>query len=164
MKSAVQGPRESAVRIGGIGLKSLLVVLVLALPLSAQAPGVWTLSGNLNTARGSHAAAMLPNGKALIAGGVDSSGNALKSAEIFSLSGNTFTILPTRLNTGVSDLTATVLNDNTVLLAGGLNHSGGSVAQAELYDPSQSGFIRLPAMKKTCEAITPPRCWPMAAC
>jgi len=70
VKSAVQGPRESAGRIGGIGLKSLLVVLVLALPLSAQAPGVWTLSGNLNTARGSHAAAMLPNGKALIAGGV----------------------------------------------------------------------------------------------
>jgi len=70
VKSAVQGPRESAGRIGRIGLKSLLVVLVLALPLSAQAPGVWTLSGNLNTARGSHAAAMLPNGKALIAGGV----------------------------------------------------------------------------------------------
>src|SRR5208283_3357260 len=146
MKSADQGARKSAGRIGAIVLKSLLVVLVMALPISAEAPGVWTLSANLNTARANHAAAMLPNSEALIVGGTDSSGNPLTSAEIYSLSGNTFTTLPTGLATGVSDLTATVLNDNTVLLAGGLNSSGKAVAAAELYDPAHSAFIALPAM------------------
>ena len=70
MKSIDQSRRGSAGRIGAIVLKSLLVVLVLALPTSAEAPGVWTISANLNTARANHAAAMLPSGEALIVGGV----------------------------------------------------------------------------------------------
>ena len=62
--------------MGAIVLKALLVVLVLALPISAQAPGVWTTTGNLNTARANHAAAMLPRGGALIVGGTGESGSA----------------------------------------------------------------------------------------
>ena len=116
-----QGPRQSAGRIGSIALKTIIVVIAIALPLSAVAPGSWTTSANLHTARANHAAAMLPNGQALIVGGIGSSGAALTSAEIFSLSSNTFTTVPTGLAVGVSGLTATVLNDNTVLLAGGLN-------------------------------------------
>ncbi len=145
MKSIDQSRRGSAGRIGAIVLKSLLVVLVLALPTSAEAPGVWTISANLNTARANHAAAMLPSGEALIVGGVGESG-ALTSAEIYSLSGNTFSKLPTGLKTAVSGLTATVLNDNTVLLAGGLDKFGWPVADAELYNPSQNAFITLPSM------------------
>src|SRR5208283_4778317 len=151
MKSADQDPRKSLGRIGAMGfivLKSLLVVLVLALPISAEAPGVWTLSGNLNTARANHAAATLPSGEALIVGGIGDSGKPLTSAEIYSLSGNTFTTLPTGLAVGVSGLTATVLGDDTVLLAGGINSLGKSVSAAELYDPALGGFIKLPAMKK----------------
>jgi N-acetylneuraminic acid mutarotase len=139
-------PRKSAGRIGAIVLKSLLVVLVMALPISAEAPGVWTLSANLNTARANHAAAMLPNGEALIVGGTDGSGNPLTSAEIYSLSSNTFTAAPTGLTTAASGLTATVLNDNSVLLAGGVNSSGSPVAAAGLYDPTQNAFTALPAM------------------
>ena len=145
MKSADQGARKSAGRIGAIVLKSLLVVLVMALPISAEAPGVWTLSANLNTARANHAAAMLPNGQALIVGGTGVSGT-LTSAEVYSLADGTFTEVPTGLNTAVSGLTATVLNDNTVLLAGGLNGSGAPVATAELYNPSLGAFVTLPAM------------------
>ncbi|MGC2763081.1 MAG: kelch repeat-containing protein, partial [Candidatus Binatus sp.] len=145
MKSIDQSRRGSAGRIGAIVLKSLLVVLVLALPTSAEAPGVWTISANLNTARANHAAAMLPSGEALIVGGVGSSG-ALTSAEIYSLSGNTFSKLPTGLKTAVSGLTATVLNDNTVLLAGGLDKFGWPVADAELYNPLKNAFITLPSM------------------
>jgi len=43
MKSIDQSRRGSAGRIGAIVLKSLLVVLVLALPTSAEAPGVHTV-------------------------------------------------------------------------------------------------------------------------
>ena len=147
MTSDHHGPRKSAGRIGSIALKAMLFVIAMALPLSAQAPGSWTISGSLRTARANHAAAMLPNGQALIVGGIGSSGAALTSAEIFNLASNSFTTVPTGLAVGVSGLTATVLNDNTVLLAGGLNSAGKSVNTAELYDPSAGGFIKLPAMK-----------------
>ena len=87
------GPSRSP-QIGGAhwhlsSLKAILVVIAMALPLSAGAPGSWTISGSLNTARANHAAAMLPNGQALIVGGIGSSGTALTSAEIFNLSSNT---------------------------------------------------------------------------
>ncbi|MGB8411482.1 MAG: kelch repeat-containing protein [Candidatus Binatus sp.] len=145
MKSIDQWRRRPASRIGRIVLKSLLVILVLALPISAAAPGVWTLSGNLNTARANHAAAMLPNGGALIVGGTGSSG-VLTSAEIYSLSANTFTAVPTGLPTAASGLTATVLNDNTVLLAGGADSSGNPLAAAELYNPTLNSFTALPSL------------------
>src|SRR3984957_19403512 len=119
----------------------------MSVPVFAAGWGSWTTSASLHTARANYAAAMLPNGQALIVGGTGSSGAALTSAEIFNLSSNTFTTLPTGLPAGVSGLTATVLNDNTVLLAGGLNSAGKSVNTAELYDPSAGGFIKLPMMK-----------------
>src|SRR5580692_2923636 len=147
MKSVIPGPRKSAGRFSSIVLRALLFIIAMAMPLSAQAPGVWSIYANLNTARANHAAAMLPNGQALIVGGIGASGKSLTSAEIFSLSSNTSTTLPTGLSLGVSGLTATVLNDNTVLLTGGFTSTGVSVANASLYDPSSSTFIKLPAMK-----------------
>ncbi len=146
MKSANQGARKPAGRIGVVVLRALLIVIAVALPLSAQAPGSWAVYANLNTARANHVAATLPNGQALIVGGTGSSGEALTSAEVFSLSGNSSTTLPTGLAVGVSGLTATVLGDNTVLLAGGLDSSGSPVAAAQLYDPSVNAFVTLPAM------------------
>jgi len=106
---------------------------------------VWSVSGSLNTARANHAAAMLPNGGALIAGGTGSSG-VLTSAEIYSLSANTFTAVPIGLPTAASGLTATVLNDNTVLLAGGADSSGNPLAAAELYNPTLNSFTALPSL------------------
>ena len=92
-----QGPRESAGRIGSIALKAIIVVIAMALPLSAGGPGSWTTAASLHTARANHAAAMLPNGQALVVGGIGSSGAALTSAEIFSLASNSFTTVPTGL-------------------------------------------------------------------
>ncbi len=85
MESDHQGPRKSAGRITSIVLKAILFVIAMALPLSAQAPGAWTIFTSLNTARANHAAAMLPNGQALIVGGIGSTGKPLTSAEILSL-------------------------------------------------------------------------------
>src|SRR3984957_6320048 len=141
------GPRNLAGRIRSVALKTILFIIAMALPLSAGGPGSWTTSASLHTARANYAAAMLPNGQALIVGGTGSSGAALTSAEIFNLSSNTFTTLPTGLPAGVSGLTATVLNDNTVLLAGGLKKAGKSVNKGGPSHPSVGGFIKLPMMK-----------------
>ena len=46
------------------------------------ASGTWTATGSLTTARASHTATLLPNGKVLVAGGFDSSG-CLASAELY---------------------------------------------------------------------------------
>ena len=148
MNSDHQGARKSAGRISTIALNAILVVIAMALPLSAGGPGSWTSTGSLNTARANHAAAMLPNGQALIVGGVGESGKPLKSAEIYNLTNNSFTALTAGLPTAVSGMTATVLNDNTVLFAGGLNSAGNPASAAELYDPTQNAFIKLPAMTK----------------
>src|SRR5579863_10351276 len=147
MKSANPGSRKSAGRVGTIVPRVLLFIIAMALPLSAQTPGAWLIYSKLNTARANHAAAMLPNGQALIVGGIGASGKSLANAEVFNLASNTSTTLPTGLSLGVSGLTATVLNDNTVLLTGGLTSTGVSVANASLYAPSTSTFIKLPSMK-----------------
>src|SRR5215471_2098971 len=146
MKSGLRRSGGSAGRVAGAVSQTLLAILIVALPSLAQPPHSWTLSGSLNTARAIHAAATLPNGQALIVGGVDSSGIPLTSGEIFNLSGKNFTTLPSGLASAVSGLTATVLADSTVLLAGGIDSSGNPVAAAELYDPSQSKFTPLPSM------------------
>ena len=45
--------------------------------------GSWASSGNLNTGRWGHTATLLPNGRVLVAGGVDGSLTALNSAELY---------------------------------------------------------------------------------
>src|SRR5689334_1794516 len=43
----------------------------------------WVPTGNLGTARAYHTATLLPNGKVLVAGGIDSSFTVLRSAELY---------------------------------------------------------------------------------
>jgi N-acetylneuraminic acid mutarotase len=47
------------------------------------ATGTWTTTGSLATARAYHTATLLPNGTVLIAGGHDTNGNVLASAELY---------------------------------------------------------------------------------
>src|SRR5262249_37856758 len=45
--------------------------------------GSWMATGPMSTARSFFAAALLPNGKVLVAGGLDNSGKPLASAEVY---------------------------------------------------------------------------------
>ncbi len=95
----------------------------------------------MSTERAAHSATLLPDGKALIAGGFREEGTseiAIASAEIFDPVSNTFT--PTNdMNEPRNGHTSTLLPNGKVLLAGGWNQQG-RTATAELYDPLTGTF------------------------
>ena len=65
-----------------------------------------------------HTATLLPNGKVLVAGGYDSSGVYLSSAELYDPASGTWTATGS-LNTARCCHTATLLPNGKVLVAGG---------------------------------------------
>jgi N-acetylneuraminic acid mutarotase len=97
------------------------------------ASGTWSFTGNLNTARFSHTATLLPDGKVLTAGGVfdwqtEEVSNTVElydpTTGIWSNTGN--------LNERRGLHTATLLPNGKVVVAGGLG--GDELKTAELYD------------------------------
>jgi N-acetylneuraminic acid mutarotase len=102
------------------------------------ATGIWSFTGNLNTARHYQTATLLPNGKVLIAGGVEgnASGNSAElydpATGIWSLTGN--------LNAAFAS-TATLLQNGKVLVSGEFNcTSEDNCDTLELYDPVTETF------------------------
>ncbi len=106
-----------------------------ALPLATDtpAPGIWSPTGSLNTARQSHTATLLPNSQVLVAGGYGNGGE-LASAELYDPATGMWSTTGS-LNTRRTYHTATLLSNGQVLAAGG--SSGSSyLSAAELYDPA----------------------------
>jgi uncharacterized repeat protein (TIGR01451 family) len=123
-----------------IARRGLVLMLLAALffgavpPRAAQAaPGPWTATGNLNTARHSHTATLLPDGKVLVAGGYAGSGVSLNSAEVYDPATDTWTASG-NLNSARHSHTATLLPDGKVLVAGGITTGGVLTNSAEVYD------------------------------
>ncbi|HZH17945.1 MAG TPA: Ig-like domain-containing protein, partial [Archangium sp.] len=99
------------------------------------ATGTWSLTGALATARVSHKATPLPDGKVLVTGGYASpSGSYLASAEVYDPAMGTWSTT-SAMATARSGHTATLLPDGKVLVAGGHGPSG-TRANAEVYDPA----------------------------
>src|SRR5437762_2574025 len=132
--------------IAGLRPASLILARRIALPLvllgaglaliqpCAGQSGTWTATGSLGTAHASHTATLLPNGKVLVAGGVDYSGT-LGSAELYDRASGTW-MATGSLGNARAGHTATLLPNRMVLVAGGVDSSGHSAASAELYDPA----------------------------
>ena len=102
------------------------------------ASGTWSVTGSLDTARSGHTATLLPNGKVLIAGGVNYVGsfNPLASSELYDPGSGTWSAAGS-LTTARFRHTATLLPDGKVLVAGGFDSAGfNGGASAELYDPA----------------------------
>ena len=100
--------------------------------------GIWSTTGSLVTARGSHTATLLANGKVLVAGG--QSIFSVASAELYDPASGIWTETGSLGNARYSH-TATLLGNGKVLVAGGYDSSSSNYsyfASAELYDP-QSG-------------------------
>ena len=73
--------------VATVGLLLVLLLLTGAVSLAnahaVLAKGKWSFTGSMKVARYNHTATLLKNGKVLVAGGVDSSGNMLASAELY---------------------------------------------------------------------------------
>src|ERR1017187_10847960 len=98
--------------------KFVLATLILSSVSSmAQVSGTWSATCSLGTAR-YQTAAVLVNGKVLLAGGIDSSNSVLASAELYDPATGAWS--PTgNLNVARDTYLATALPNGKVLVAGG---------------------------------------------
>jgi len=103
------------------------------------ASGTFTTTGSMSPIRQHHTATLLPNGKILVAGGLDTDGIASNSADLYDPATGKFTATG-NMNNARWFHTATLLSNGLVLIAGGEDANGQPLASAELYDPIAGTF------------------------
>ena len=104
------------------------------------------------------AAAPLPDGRVLVAGGSSGGANALASAEIFDPATNTFSATGSMTTPRTRQAVAALLPDGRVLVAGGSSDFVNAIASAEVFDPATETFSAA-----GIGAMTVPRRYAMAA-
>ena len=122
----------------------------------------WSAAASMASPRYAPAAALLPNGKVLLAGGRNPGalGDELASAELYDATTNTWSSAGSMAYPRETE-TATVLNNGLVLIAGGYGvvtfqsgHSIGPLTQAELYNPSTNTWSAAGSMTAGRESQT----------
>jgi hypothetical protein len=113
--------------------------------------GRFTPTNPMSTARQSHTATRLPDGKILIAGGYN--GDYLASAELYDPQSGQFTPAGS-LTTRRSGHVAVLLDSGEVLLAGGVGEGWTFLASAERYDPVAGTFTPVGGMLTPRESHT----------
>ncbi len=124
----------------------MILALGMTLPrVSLAAPGTWSYTGPMSTARAYHTATLLPAGRVLVAGGVNSNfTNYLASADLYYPISETFgSVGP--MGVARSNYTATLLPSGLVLIAGGEN-SASQLKTAELFNPLSGTFFPITGM------------------
>lgn len=107
----------------------------------------FTPTGSMSMPRALHTAALLNDGRVLIAGGTDEMGNTSQTGEIYDPTSGTFTATG-NMNTARSNHTATTLPSGIVLI------TGGGSATAELFDPKSGTFTNTGSLPANCYAST----------
>ena len=100
---------------------------------SVLAPGSWTLTGSMTTAREGHQAVLLTSAEVLVAGGINASGT-LASAELYDPSTGAWTATGSMI-TARSNFSLTLLPDGEVFVTGGFQSGKRAYSTAALYDP-----------------------------
>jgi N-acetylneuraminic acid mutarotase len=100
----------------------------------------WQAAESMPQSRFDHAAALLPDGRVLIAGGSTVGGTALYECEVYDPSTGHWTVTG-RLLEARYGLTLSALADGRILAAGGYSSSSRpAVETAEIYDPTTGGW------------------------
>jgi hypothetical protein len=94
--------------------------------------GLFSPAGSMVIARAFQSATLLPNGKVLLAGGLDANLNAESTAELYDPVSGSFS-LTGGLSTARENHLAAMLATGNVLLAGGFDTAQNALASAELY-------------------------------
>ncbi|MEY2540112.1 MAG: trimeric autotransporter adhesin [Verrucomicrobiota bacterium] len=141
-----------------LAITFLLGVASISTLCGSDEPIAFGNTGSLNIARRYYTATLLPNGKVLVAGGDNNSGETA-SAELYDPANGTWTVTGS-LHFKRSQHTATLLSNGKVLVAGGFDGSTGTnVASAELYDPATgawtvTGSLNSPRETHTATLLT----------
>lgn len=120
-------------RRSGFPLLFLGAGLILV-PRCAGAPFQFESTGSMISFRLHHTSTLLPNGRVLVAGGVNGSYLRIASTELYNPATGAWTPA-SNLTRPRSDHTATLLPNGNVLVAGGFDSHGDALATVELYDP-----------------------------
>jgi hypothetical protein len=108
------------------------------------AADAFTPTGSMAAARAAHAAALLPDGRVLVAGGSAEVSPPL-GTEIYDPSTGSFSSAGD-LATARSGHSAVRLTDGRVLIVGGIAPDGTAVASTEIYDPATGRWTSGPTM------------------
>jgi hypothetical protein len=142
---------DGTVLIAGGGVRYGNVVSFASAELYSPATGTFTPTGSLNFARQGATAALLNNGKALIAGGDCVCPAALtSSAELYDSATGTF-VLTGSMNYTRYEPRATLLNNGKVLVAGSYGANGDP---AELFTPATFTPSNLVSISVTAATFT----------
>ena len=131
----------------------IVLASIAAIPPTASNPipkqdGAWSAVGDLLTGRSEHSATLLRSGRVLVSGGIDITGNALRSSEVFDPQKRVWKATAP-MRDGRSYHTATLLSDGRVLVAGGFGApppTSEVLASAEIYDPITSQWTPAASM------------------
>ncbi|HEY1213131.1 MAG TPA: kelch repeat-containing protein, partial [Bryobacteraceae bacterium] len=125
-------------------LLSFLLICVLSLRAAAyQIPsGTWRVGASLSAPRTGATATLMNDGRVLIVGGKDGSGNALATTDVLQPDGTTVAAPP--MLTARYGHGAVLLQDGRVFVAGGYTNGGAVSNSAELFDPNTNTWASVP--------------------
>jgi N-acetylneuraminic acid mutarotase len=95
--------------------------------------------------RALHTATLLPDGRLLVAGGLDASQRVFASAEVFDPSDGTWQSTGSMAKPRIFH-TATLLPDGKVLVVGGFGGGFDALGSAEVYDPASGEWSQVGGM------------------
>jgi hypothetical protein len=106
-----------------------------------QDEGVFKPTGSMMRARMEHRSIQLYNGKVLITGGFDSSGNPTATAEIYNPANGTFEYTTRDMAAPRAAHQMNTVGDGKILITGGLGAGGVALSSCELFDPATETFL-----------------------
>jgi N-acetylneuraminic acid mutarotase len=125
---------------GSLTPTSALSSVEIYTPGSGGSAGSWSAAESMHKVRLDQAAVLLDDGRVLVAGGVDASGTALNTAEVYDPTTGHWTLTGT-MSAARAGFTLTVLPDGRVVAAGGYATSPSqALTSADLFDPTTGGW------------------------